>query len=58
MALCSSFQVPFITMYRKEECLSLFKDPEQHEAGDENQNDDENQNQSDKKPKLRWHKVN
>ncbi|KAA8517882.1 hypothetical protein F0562_015329 [Nyssa sinensis] len=43
--------VPFIAMYRKEECLSLFKDPEQHNA------DVENQKRSDGKPTLRWHKV-
>ncbi|KAE9586322.1 putative tex-like protein, HTH [Lupinus albus] len=43
--------IPFIAMYRKEECLSLLKDLEQHEAGDEN---------SDKKNMtlaLKWHKV-
>ncbi|CAK9170436.1 unnamed protein product [Ilex paraguariensis] len=45
------FDVPFIAMYRKEECLSLFKDPEQHDA------DDENPNKSDQKRTLRWHKV-
>lgn len=37
-------------MYRKDECLSLFKDPEQLEA-------DELQNSCDKKPALMWHKV-
>lgn len=41
--------VPFIAMYRKEEILSLLKDPTNGEAGIEN---DPNQ-----KPKLKWHKV-
>ncbi|XP_024967791.1 transcription elongation factor SPT6 homolog isoform X2 [Cynara cardunculus var. scolymus] len=41
--------VPFIAMYRKEECRSLFKDPESQA--------DKNQSNSDQKPKLRWHKV-
>jgi hypothetical protein len=37
-------------MYRKEQCLSLLKDPEQ---------DDENRDKVDaeKTPKLKWHKV-
>lgn len=48
--LCS--QVPFIAMYRKEECLSLFKDPNQHEA------DIDNHNKADQKRAIRWHKVN
>ncbi|CAJ1888036.1 unnamed protein product [Sphenostylis stenocarpa] len=39
--------IPFIAMYRKEECLSLLKDLEQPEASDEN----------DKTPTLKWHKV-
>ncbi|GFY84642.1 global transcription factor group B1 [Actinidia rufa] len=43
--------VPFVAMYRKEECLSLLRDPEQHEA------DIENQNKPDPKPTIRWHKV-
>ncbi|KAK3010331.1 hypothetical protein RJ639_013024 [Escallonia herrerae] len=43
--------VPYIAMYRKEECLSLFKDPQQQEV------DGGNQNNSDQKPTLRWHKV-
>ncbi|XP_059668271.1 transcription elongation factor SPT6 homolog [Cornus florida] len=43
--------VPFIAMYRKEECLSLFKDPEELEP------DVESQNKSDQKPTIRWHKV-
>lgn len=45
------YQVPFIAMYRKEECGSLFKDQESQEAGMENQYD------SVQKPTLRWHKV-
>ncbi|KAJ0742822.1 putative tex-like protein, HTH domain superfamily [Helianthus annuus] len=40
--------VPFIAIYRKEECHSLFKDQE---------TDLENQYSSDEKPTLRWHKV-
>ncbi|XP_024981876.1 transcription elongation factor SPT6 homolog [Cynara cardunculus var. scolymus] len=43
--------VPFIAMYRKEECNSLFKDQELHEG------DEESQHTSDQKPILRWHKV-
>ncbi|CAH1432120.1 unnamed protein product [Lactuca virosa] len=42
--------VPFIAMYRKEECMSLFKDPEP-------QDDKVSENKSEKKPTLRWHKV-
>ncbi|KAL0453260.1 UNVERIFIED_CONTAM: Transcription elongation factor SPT6 [Sesamum latifolium] len=41
--------VPFIAMYRKEEILSLLKDPNEPEADIEN---DPNQ-----KPMLKWHKV-
>ncbi|KAG7962184.1 hypothetical protein I3843_09G052600 [Carya illinoinensis] len=44
--------IPFIAMYRKEECLSLLKDPEQPEA-----DDDDNQDRSDRTPSLKWHKV-
>lgn len=43
--------VPFIAMYRKEECLSLLKDPDQLEA------DDGNLDNPEKTPKLKWHKV-
>ncbi|KAH7843835.1 hypothetical protein Vadar_021229 [Vaccinium darrowii] len=43
--------VPFIATYRKEECLSLFKDPDQHEA------DIDNHNKADQKRAIRWHKV-
>ncbi|KAL6988106.1 Transcription elongation factor spt6 [Sarracenia purpurea var. burkii] len=43
--------VPFIAMYRREECLSLFRDPEQHEI------DTENQKKPGQKPTIRWHKV-
>lgn len=39
-------------MYRKEECLSLLKDPEQNEVDDDNKDDFE------KTPALKWHKVN
>ncbi|KAL0359667.1 UNVERIFIED_CONTAM: Transcription elongation factor SPT6 [Sesamum angustifolium] len=41
--------VPFIAMYRKEEILSLLKDPNEPEVDIEN---DPNQ-----KPTLKWHKV-
>ncbi|KAL0000595.1 hypothetical protein SO802_014376 [Lithocarpus litseifolius] len=43
--------IPFIAMYRKEECLSLLKDPEQPE------DDDENQDKNEKTPTLKWHKL-
>ncbi|XP_059462274.1 transcription elongation factor SPT6 homolog isoform X3 [Corylus avellana] len=43
--------IPFIAMYRKEECLSLFKDPEQPEV------DDDNQDKNEGAPTLKWHKV-
>ncbi|XP_065620948.1 transcription elongation factor SPT6 homolog [Quercus suber] len=43
--------IPFIAMYRKGECLSLLKDPEQPE------DDDENQDKNEKTPTLKWHKV-
>ena len=39
-------------MYRKGECLSLLKDPEQPE------DDDENQDKNGKTLTLKWHKVN
>lgn len=38
-------------MYRKEECLSLFKYQEQHDV------DSDNHNNLEEKPKLRWNKV-
>ncbi|KAF3970489.1 hypothetical protein CMV_005822 [Castanea mollissima] len=44
-------KIPFIAMYRKGECLSLLKDPEQLE------DDDENQDKNEKTPTLKWHKV-
>ncbi|CAI9779564.1 unnamed protein product [Fraxinus pennsylvanica] len=43
--------VPFIAMYRKEEILSLLKDPDQPETDMESLND------PNQKPRLRWHKV-
>ncbi|XP_044467920.1 transcription elongation factor SPT6 homolog [Mangifera indica] len=43
--------IPFIAMYRKEECLSLLKDPEEQEVDDDNKDDFE------RPPKLKWHKV-
>ncbi|KAM1234373.1 hypothetical protein ACFX13_004034 [Malus domestica] len=45
------FDIPFIAMYRKEECLSLLKDPKHLELEDENQ--DKNKN----KPELKWHRL-
>nr|GEW21437.1 transcription elongation factor SPT6-like isoform X1 [Tanacetum cinerariifolium] len=44
------FEVPYIAIYSKEECQSMFKDQEQ---GDMENLYDFNQN-----PTLRWHKVN
>ncbi|XP_054811877.1 transcription elongation factor SPT6 homolog isoform X2 [Prosopis cineraria] len=41
--------IPFIAMYRKEECLSLLKNPQQP--------DDENWDKTEKSPTLKWHKV-
>uniref|UniRef100_A0A6N2KU44 Spt6 acidic N-terminal domain-containing protein n=1 Tax=Salix viminalis TaxID=40686 RepID=A0A6N2KU44_SALVM len=41
--------IPFIAMYRKEECLSLLKDPDQHV-------DNENSDDTDKTPTFKWHK--
>ncbi|KHN38799.1 Transcription elongation factor SPT6 [Glycine soja] len=43
--------IPFIAMYRKEDCLSLLKDLEHPEAGDDNWD------KNDKTPTLKWHKV-
>lgn len=43
--------VPFIAMYRKEECMSLLKDPEEDETSDDGPNN------SDKKPAVRRQKV-
>ncbi|CAL0332811.1 unnamed protein product [Lupinus luteus] len=43
--------IPFIAMYRKEECLSLLKDLERHEASDENSD------KNNMTPALKWHKV-
>ncbi|CAI9279397.1 unnamed protein product [Lactuca saligna] len=40
--------VPFIAMYKKEECMSLFKDLKP-------QDDKESENKSEKKPTLKWH---
>ncbi|WOH06329.1 hypothetical protein DCAR_0625754 [Daucus carota subsp. sativus] len=42
--------VPYIAMYRKEECLSLFKDIDQHDT-------ESNMNKADKKPVIKWHKL-
>lgn len=44
--MVSLLQIPFIATYRKEECLSLLKDP-----------DVDNQDKSDRTPTLKWHKV-
>lgn len=43
-------QIPFIAMYRKEECLSLLKDPEKYEV-------DDNHDKLETTPTLKWHKV-
>ncbi|ONH94509.1 hypothetical protein PRUPE_7G019900 [Prunus persica] len=43
--------IPFIAMYRKEECLSLLKDPEHLEL------EDESQDKNDRPSVLKWHKV-
>ncbi|WRX12165.1 Spt6 acidic [Theobroma cacao] len=43
--------IPFIATYRKEQCLSLLKDPEQHEV------DDVDQDKSEKTPTIKWHRV-
>ncbi|PPR92538.1 hypothetical protein GOBAR_AA28127 [Gossypium barbadense] len=43
--------IPFIAMYRKEQCLSLLQDPEPHEV------DDIDQEKPDKKPTIKWHKI-
>ncbi|XP_058738376.1 transcription elongation factor SPT6 homolog [Vicia villosa] len=43
--------IPFIAMYRKEKCLSLLKDLEQLEAGDDNFD------MNNKTPTLKWHKI-
>ncbi|KAF3442193.1 hypothetical protein FNV43_RR16109 [Rhamnella rubrinervis] len=42
--------IPFIAMYRKEECLSLLKDPNKYEV-------DDNQDMPERTPTLKWHKV-
>lgn len=42
--------VPYIAMYRKEECLSLFKDSEHYDT-------DNTVNKSGQKPVIRWHKL-
>uniref|UniRef100_A0A7N2QWY4 Uncharacterized protein n=1 Tax=Quercus lobata TaxID=97700 RepID=A0A7N2QWY4_QUELO len=46
-----SERIPFIAMYRKEQCLSLLKDPEEGEM--ENDEGEE----MERVPKLKWHKV-
>ncbi|XVF24560.1 hypothetical protein REPUB_Repub13aG0138700 [Reevesia pubescens] len=43
--------IPFIAMYRKEQCLSLLQDPEQPEV------DDVDQDKSEKSPTIKWHRV-
>ncbi|XP_016742276.1 transcription elongation factor SPT6 homolog isoform X2 [Gossypium hirsutum] len=45
------FDVPFIAMYRKEQCLSLLDDFEKNEAENEDNDDVEQAGQ------LKWHKV-
>ncbi|CAK8543008.1 unnamed protein product [Lathyrus sativus] len=43
--------IPFIAMYRKEECLSLLKDLKRPEA------DNDNYDKNNKTPTLKWHKI-
>ncbi|XP_022765684.1 transcription elongation factor SPT6 homolog isoform X1 [Durio zibethinus] len=43
--------IPFIAMYRKEQCLSLLQDPEQLEV------DDVHHDKSEKTPTIKWHRV-
>ncbi|OMO86529.1 hypothetical protein CCACVL1_09571 [Corchorus capsularis] len=43
--------IPFIAMYRKEQCLSLLQDPEQHGV------DDVDQEKAEKTPTIKWHRV-
>ncbi|KAK8480758.1 hypothetical protein V6N13_092320 [Hibiscus sabdariffa] len=43
-------EIPFIAMYRKEECPSLLQDPETQEV-------DDDQDKSDKTPTIKWHRV-
>ncbi|XVF00136.1 hypothetical protein REPUB_Repub03eG0259000 [Reevesia pubescens] len=42
--------IPFIAMYRKEQCLSLLQDPDPHEV-------DDDQDKSEKTPTIKWHRV-
>nr|GEV00404.1 global transcription factor group B1 [Tanacetum cinerariifolium] len=57
--------VPFIAMYRKEECRSLFEDPDpQADKDQKNGQDKDDKNGQDKddkngpdRPRLKWHKV-
>ncbi|KAB2010238.1 hypothetical protein ES319_D10G224600v1 [Gossypium barbadense] len=42
--------IPFIAMYRKEQCLTLLQDPEQHDV-------DDDQDKSEKAPTMKWHRV-
>ncbi|XP_028790109.1 transcription elongation factor SPT6 homolog isoform X2 [Neltuma alba] len=44
------YDIPFIAMYRKEQCLSLLEDPEGAEAGSI-------ENDIERKCQLKWHKV-
>ncbi|CAI8613763.1 unnamed protein product [Vicia faba] len=43
--------IPFIAMYRKEECFSLLKDLERPEAGNDNRD------KNNTTPTLKWHKI-
>ncbi|KAK7322540.1 hypothetical protein VNO77_25925 [Canavalia gladiata] len=45
------YDIPFIAMYRKEQCRSLLQDPKLDELEDILLNDTE------RKPKLKWHKM-
>ncbi|OMP03733.1 hypothetical protein COLO4_10242 [Corchorus olitorius] len=43
--------IPFIAMYRKEQCLSLLQDPEQHDV------DDVDQDKAEEMSTIKWHRV-
>ncbi|XP_061357289.1 transcription elongation factor SPT6 homolog [Gastrolobium bilobum] len=45
------YDIPFIAMYRKEQCISLLEDPKYEESENTLLNDVET------KPKLKWHKM-
>ncbi|GJR37279.1 transcription elongation factor SPT6 [Tanacetum coccineum] len=49
--------VPFIAMYRKEECRSLFKDPDPQADKDQKNGQDKDEKNDPDQPRLKWHKV-